>query len=496
MNPLLLVALGAVLAVVLGLGGVYLGMTLRGNATAAPPEPEREPVAAATPDPVVATAEPASESLSTDELADRYAPAIFKVEVEGCSMSGSGSAWVLDEHHLVTNWHVVSIDPTPELVSRDGQTRMTGTVIGGRTEPDIAVIEVDEPIRGAALDWVDTDDLREGEEIVSLGYPAPAGDFSVTPSTILSFQMDGSTREAIRGDGALDDGNSGGPALTAGGEVAGVATVMVREANQLQMVPLLFTADALRSTVQDVIDDPTTVQESCDGQFAELPDEWGDDFEDWSASGPDAYGDDATLAALWDTCAAGDLEACDSLWRDSPIGSGYEAFAATCGGTSEASHGTCVSDAEWAAQEAAWEAERAQDEADRAAEDAAEQASEEQAQAEQEAALASLLSACEAGDMQACDDLFWESPSGSAAEATAADCGGHFADYWGSCVDREAEAGEIATLVGSCHAGDMQACDDLYWQSPSGSEAEAIAEDCGGRYPGEGGSCVWSEEEE
>ena len=32
-----------------------------------------------------------------------------------------------------------------------------------------------------------TELVREGQEIVSLGFPAPVGDFSVTPSTIISF---------------------------------------------------------------------------------------------------------------------------------------------------------------------------------------------------------------------------------------------------------------------------------------------------------------------
>jgi hypothetical protein len=51
--------------------------------------------------------------------------------------------------------------------------------------------------------------------------------------------------------------------------------------------------------------------------------------------GPYDYGDDATLDALWDECAAGSGEACDSLFFDSPIGSMYEAFGNTCGNRPE-----------------------------------------------------------------------------------------------------------------------------------------------------------------
>ncbi len=51
--------------------------------------------------------------------------------------------------------------------------------------------------------------------------------------------------------------------------------------------------------------------------------------------GPYDYGDDPTLDALWDDCAGGSGDACDSLFFDSPIGSMYEAFGNTCGNRPE-----------------------------------------------------------------------------------------------------------------------------------------------------------------
>ena len=47
---------------------------------------------------------------------------------------------------------------------------------------------------------------------------------------------------------------------------------------------------------------------------------------------PRKRGDDATLDALYDQCAAGSGQACDDLFNRSPVGSDYEAFAITCGG--------------------------------------------------------------------------------------------------------------------------------------------------------------------
>jgi hypothetical protein len=47
--------------------------------------------------------------------------------------------------------------------------------------------------------------------------------------------------------------------------------------------------------------------------------------------GPKRRGDDPTLDALWDRCAAGFGQACDDLFDRAVMGSDYEDFGATCG---------------------------------------------------------------------------------------------------------------------------------------------------------------------
>ncbi len=49
--------------------------------------------------------------------------------------------------------------------------------------------------------------------------------------------------------------------------------------------------------------------------------------------------------------------------------------------------------------------------------------------------------------------------------------------------------------MGACQAGDIQACDDLWFAAPSGSAEEQLGADCGGFYPGQGPGCVWAEED-
>ncbi len=52
--------------------------------------------------------------------------------------------------------------------------------------------------------------------------------------------------------------------------------------------------------------------------------------------------DDPELEALADGCTAGDFEACDQLYFQSPVGSEFESLGETCGGINEPVSGGCV----------------------------------------------------------------------------------------------------------------------------------------------------------
>lgn len=60
--------------------------------------------------------------------------------------------------------------------------------------------------------------------------------------------------------------------------------------------------------------------------------EFSDDIADSiSDSDANSYGDDPALDSLYDGCEAGDMQACDDLYLESPFGSEYEAFGDSCG---------------------------------------------------------------------------------------------------------------------------------------------------------------------
>ena len=108
------------------------------------------------------------------------------------------------------------------------------------------------------------------------------------------------------------------------------------------------------------------------------------------------YGDDPALDALWEECEAGDGVACDDLYLAAPIGSEYQEFGDTCGGTT--SGGTLCA----AAGEETPEANTYGDDPE----------------------LDALWDACAAGDNAACDDLFMSSGFDTGYEEFGETCGG------------------------------------------------------------------------
>ena len=131
----------------------------------------------------------------------------------------------------------------------------------------------------------------------------------------------------------------------------------------------------------------------------------------WVAhAGVEAYGDDPELDALWDACEAGDDVACDDLYRRSPLGSEYESFAVANGG----SGGGLFDSGSGSGVEAYGD----------------------------DPELDALWDACEAGDDVACDDLFWQSPTGSEYESFALSCGGR------GCGSEEAVSEAVVVVDG------------------------------------------------
>ncbi len=253
------------------------------------------------------SAEDSERIYSVEEIGREFGDAVWRVEVSACGVERSGSSFAIADGLLVTNDHVVSFDTEPVVVSRDGR-ELAGRVIGGAPWVDIAVIEVSEPL-GQQLRWRPAAELTEGQQVISLGYPAPLGNFAVAPGTLLSFDVSDGERTAILSDERSDFGSSGGPLMDTTGRVIGVVTEFSDD-SALQLSGLSYTYEYLGDVIDEIIANPQQLETLCDGI---------------------EYGSDPVLDSLWDLCEDGRYWACDVLYAISEVGSQYETFAAACG---------------------------------------------------------------------------------------------------------------------------------------------------------------------
>lgn len=123
----------------------------------------------------------------------------------------------------------------------------------------------------------------------------------------------------------------GGAGLAMAGIITGAAAIVISLVWALVVGAIFSQVDAdLRDTLDNL--------EQIDRIDAPAPPASADD-PDTSTYAPE--GDDPEMQRLIDQCAANDMDACNDLYLQTPLGSEAEEFGATCGARSEPVYGQC-----------------------------------------------------------------------------------------------------------------------------------------------------------
>ncbi len=147
---------------------------------------------------------------------------------------GSGVIYRGDGH-ILTNYHVVAEAEQIVVELADGR-RFPGTVVGGDPLTDLAVVKVEAEGLPVAS-FADSNDLRVGQVAIAIGNPLGQSS-TVTTGVVSAVNRDllVDPREnrflegMIQTDAAINPGNSGGPLINQGGEVIGVTTAIIAQA--------------------------------------------------------------------------------------------------------------------------------------------------------------------------------------------------------------------------------------------------------------------------
>jgi S1-C subfamily serine protease len=153
---------------------------------------------------------------------------------------------IVDKGIILTNLHVVIGAARIKVRFFDGM-ESDATVIGVRPEHDLAVLQAKSvPDDLVAATLRSTADLAIGDEVVAVGFPFGIGP-SASAGVVSGLKREYHSAEGkriltnlIQFDAAANPGNSGGPLVTADGEVVGIVTGILNPTTQRVFIGIGF----------------------------------------------------------------------------------------------------------------------------------------------------------------------------------------------------------------------------------------------------------------
>ena len=168
---------------------------------------------------------------------------------------GLGSGFVVSSDGLIlTNAHVVEGSDKVTVTLKDGKT-YEGEVMGTDSLTDVAVIKI-EADNLPAVTFADSDNLQPGEWAIAIGNPlgldntVTTGIVSATGRSSAQVGVADKRVSFVQTDAAINPGNSGGPLLNAKGEVIGINTAIIQNAQGLGFA---IPVNAARDIAEELI---------------------------------------------------------------------------------------------------------------------------------------------------------------------------------------------------------------------------------------------------
>ncbi|CAE7458355.1 DEGP1, partial [Symbiodinium pilosum] len=231
-----------------------------------------------------------AEELRAANLFLTASPSVLSVSEGKKNAPGpTGTGFVWDASHVVTNFHVVQELKSPHVTflrkdesGTEDHVTVGAYVVGADPLSDIAILQVKsdenadvvslmQPLsRGASAD------LKPGQEVFALGNPFGL-EHSMSKGVIsgVSRSMEGAAGWPMSGiiqtDASINPGNSGGPLLNSEGAVVGVNTAILSTSGTFSGVGFALPIDTVQKNVESMIEEGYVTRPSIGVELA--PDE-------------------------------------------------------------------------------------------------------------------------------------------------------------------------------------------------------------------------------
>lgn len=170
---------------------------------------------------------------------------------------GAGSGFFINaDGDLITNYHVVAQSISVQIqIPSFGMERFDAQIVGVSPERDIALLKLTDEAKKkiqtkipkiSYLTLGDSDQILRSQEVLALGYPLAQFRLKSTLGIVSGRERHGNFGY-IQITAPLNPGNSGGPSLNVEGEVIGINTCMIADAQNVgYIVPINEVKTALK----------------------------------------------------------------------------------------------------------------------------------------------------------------------------------------------------------------------------------------------------------
>lgn len=223
----------------------------------------------------VAKAGPAVVNIRTEQIVKRRSTPFFgfsdpffdqffrdSVPTRTFKTQALGSGAIIDQRgYVITNAHVIDKASRIFVAMPNQRQELEASLVGQSPRLDLAVLKINQQGSYPALLPARSDDLLPGETVIAIGNPLGLG-HSITTGVVSAprrrIAIDKNhTSFFIQTDALINPGNSGGPLLNINGELIGINTAIIQQA---QGIGFSIPIDQVKRILPSLINNGTVAR--------------------------------------------------------------------------------------------------------------------------------------------------------------------------------------------------------------------------------------------